>query len=302
MNEFFDSNADDLEETAEFVEEDVIEEANDDFEESSDEDEDSDDYEEEDADEEDEDDEDEDADDDPDVSAGKGRKRKPTKEEKKDFAWAKIKARARAAEKKAVLLEKKLQEQAASAARETNAVRPTIPPYPNALEADFDEKVKARDAAIVAAANFDKEQEALAASKKIEQDQLVERSKQQVAANAQEFAKRAAKLGIKPAAMRRAEVTVASVLADGNREVAAHLLKDEQGPLIVNYLFKNPLVLDKLADMDTISAAVFVETKIKPRIKAKGLGKAKPRAQQRVPGSGVATEKDNPFLKGAKIY
>jgi len=76
-----------------------------------------------------------------------------------------------------------------------------------------------------------------------------------------------------------------------------HLAADPQGPLIVNFLAKNMMVLDKIRSMDPISAAVYIANEIKPKLAGIKKTTTAPHPLDMDDGKGVP-EKTDPRLEG----
>lgn len=180
------------------------------------------------------------------------------------------------------------------------AEAPVIPDVPD--PEDFygePEKLKAamdtRDEAIKQRATFD-------AQKSWENTQLQNQAQQQAQAQAQKqhevnvkYGQTAESFGIKSEQMAQE----AAVLGNSGLglDVQNHLAQDPQGPLIVNFLAKNMLELDKLRSMSPMQAAAHIATEIKPKLAGIKKTTSTPHPLDMDDGKGVP-EKTDPRLKG----
>lgn len=180
---------------------------------------------------------------------------------------------------------------------QTKAQRPVIPAMPDPYEDGFDQRMKERDDAIIAAARFDADQKVIAAQK----DQTIKAQAQQNQTELQEIAdaynRKATEFGITPDKLMVYGQTVAGYGL--SEETLLHILADEVGPAITAHLAKNPIDLEAIANMTPTRAAVYIETKIKPKtasgVKAKG--KEPPPPPDTLNGGGTALKERGP--KGA---
>lgn len=171
--------------------------------------------------------------------------------------------KAREAEREAARLREELEKVKAQAPKET---RPDIPDKPDPYEDGFEERLQARDEAIRKAAEFDaqerfrQEQEE---RQKTEAEQRAQNERQQVI---QDYAQRALKLGVTEQELYKAGTTVTNYGID--EQIEDFILQSDQGPLITVFLEQNLLELDKVRQMDPLSAAVYIETSLKPKAAA----------------------------------
>lgn len=177
---------------------------------------------------------------------------------------------------------------------------PAIPDLPN--PEDFysePEKLKAaqdqRDEAIKNRATFD-------AQKSWETAQLQNQAQQQAKVRDQKqhevnvkYGQTAESFGIKSEQMAQD----AAILGNSGLDfgVQDHLAQDPQGPLIVNYLAKNMLELDKLRSMSPMKAAVYIANEIKPKLAGIKKTTSTPHPLDLDDGNGVP-EKTDPWLDG----
>lgn len=188
------------------------------------------------------------------------------------------------------------QELAAAQAKIPKEVRPNIPAMPDEYAEDRDAQIAQRDEAIRQSAVFDNNQanqlrQQEADSLKVAQDRQTEIN--QVFAD---YDTQAIKLGVDAQELLAAGTAVGQYGL--SNEVVLHIAKDDKGPLITTYLHKNPAALETIRQLDSLSAAAYIETQIKPQ--AAALGNKQPTAPDPIEtlnGSGVAPRERGP--KGA---
>lgn len=180
------------------------------------------------------------------------------------------------------------------------AEAPAIPDVPN--PEDFysePEKLKAaqdqRDEAIKNRATFDQQTA-------WDKSQLLNQAQQQAKVQAQKqhevnvkYGQTAESFGIKSKQMAQE----AAILGNSGLDfgVQDHLAQDPQGPLIVNFLAKNILELDKLRSMSPMQAAIHIATEIKPKLAGIKKTTSTPHPLDLDDGKGVP-EKTDPRLAG----
>lgn len=188
------------------------------------------------------------------------------------------------------------QELAAAQAKIPKEVRPNIPDMPDEFADNRDDLIANRDEAIRQGAIFDNNQANLVRQKeadsvKVEQDRQAELNNVFTQYEAQ-----GRKLGVDAQELLAAGTAVGQYgLSD---DIVIHIAKDDQGPLITTYLHKNPAALEAIRQLDSLSAAAYIETQIKPQ--AAALGNKQPTAPDPVEtlnGSGMAPQERGP--KGA---
>lgn len=211
-------------------------------------------------------------------------------------AIAKKVFKAREAEREAERLRDELEKTKAKLPQKT---RPEIPGIPDSLEMSDEEyraALIARDQAITEAAAFDERQRL-----KLEQQQALERQQLE---NAQKefdnkvinYTQNAAKLGVTDTELAHAGRIVEAYGIQ--KALADHILGSEQGPLITVYLSQNQVELDAIRQLDPITAAVRIETEIKPKAAAmKAKVTSAPEPAETLNGAGVPPKQRGP--KGA---
>ena len=137
-----------------------------------------------------------------------------------------------------------------------------IPPRPEQYDDDFEQKLNAREDALLRKAQHDAQQT-------LAQQQQAEQLKQQELAQQQEQAKqnqafmdRASELGIDHNVVNAAATTL--VNHGISAELGSAIIADSDGPLIAQHLAANPLEVYELSQMNPILAgAKFAEIKAK---------------------------------------
>ena len=188
------------------------------------------------------------------------------------------------------------QELAEAQAKIPKEVRPDIPAMPDEYAEDREAQIAQRDEAIRKSAVFDNNQanqlrQQEATNLKVQQDKQAE-----IKQVFTDYESQGKKLGVDAQELLAAGTAVGQYGL--SNDVVLHIAKDEQGPLITTYLHKNPVALEAIRQLDSLSAAAYIETQVKPN--AIALGKTKPTAPNPVEtlnGSGVAPRERGP--KGA---
>jgi hypothetical protein len=177
-----------------------------------------------------------------------------------------------------------------------------IPEYPDKYDDNFEEKVRARDEALVRQANFSQSQQAY--NQQQQQHQQAGRQKQALATQemAASYNTRAVELDIPSNVLQAAGQAVAGM---GVGELAVmHILGHQDGPLITKYLADNPMDAIELASMSEFAQGAYLE-----QVHAKALAKTPlkkkskaPRPPSDISGSGVKAKDGNyPNSRGAKF-
>jgi hypothetical protein len=173
-----------------------------------------------------------------------------------------------------------------------------IPPMPDPFDDDYDAKVKARDSALLAKAQFDAQQATLAQQAKLRQEEAqrakIAEFQQSVAA----YSQKAVELDIKPEELQTAAKAVEQYgLSD---DLVLHILGDSEGPLITKYLAANPLEGVELAQMSPYAVGVKLESiKEKAKVLKPKVTKAPP-PSEKLEGSSAAPE-NYQHIKGASF-
>jgi len=140
--------------------------------------------------------------------------------------------------------------------------RPSIPDAPDPFDDDFSEKLKSRDESIKQAAEFDAN--ARFTQRQAEQTHQIQQRQEQtkLVEKVTAYTERAKTLGITDAELKTASDTIGQF---GIQDDVVHfILEDDSGPLITDYLSKNPIEMDKLSRMTPMQAASHIAITVKP--------------------------------------
>jgi len=170
--------------------------------------------------------------------------------------------------------------------------RPDIPPLPDSLDDDFEKKMEARDKAISEASAFDVRQE-VAHTQAATQERTTQNEQFETFNKAADtYMGRAVKLGLDGAGL---QVAVNTTAAYGiSEELAVHILNDEQGPLITQYLAGNLNELESLRVMSPMQAAVHLANVIVPKMTAVRANSGAPLPPDGLSGGGVPPSERGP--------
>jgi len=174
-----------------------------------------------------------------------------------------------------------------------------IPPMPDAFDDDFDEKVRARDEALLKKAQFDAQNSYYLQQQQFQQQQEAQAKQAQIQESLTNYTKKATELGIKQEEMQAAGNTVANYgLSD---DLVLHILSDPDGPLITKHLAANPVDGFNLASMSPYAVGSFLSD-IKQKAGAlKPKTSSAPKPATNLHGNGVDPELGKyKNLKGTK--
>lgn len=172
-----------------------------------------------------------------------------------------------------------------------------IPAIPDPFDDDFEEKVRAREEAIAKKAAQDAQKNWAVEQQQKQQEAAAQAERERLDEAVANFGKRSIQLGIDPAEMRQAEQTVLDYGVPG--EIIDFLLQDSDGPLITQYLAKNPLELDELRSMAPMQAAIKINSGIREAASTlKPQATAAPDPAETLTGRG-AGEPESPHIAGA---
>ena len=131
-----------------------------------------------------------------------------------------------------------------------------IPDIPDPFDDDFDVKVKAREDALIAQANYNAQNQYYLQQQQDSQQQEVQAKQQQIQESMSNYSKKALDLGIDQNELQAAGNTVANYgLSD---DLVMYILADTDGPLITKHLAANPQDGYKLANMSPYEAGTFL--------------------------------------------
>lgn len=174
----------------------------------------------------------------------------------------------------------------------------SIPPIPDPYEDDYEEKTKARDAAIIAKANQDERQSVLdsqqqSIQQKAEQDKI-ESAQRAVTA----YRDKAKSIGVDEARLVQAENVVANYGID--QDQLQFIIGKDDGALIIQHLAANPIELDDLKSMNPFHAAEYINSTLSQKAAAlKPRTSNAPDPVKPLNGNGVDPDMNkHPALKG----
>jgi dsDNA-specific endonuclease/ATPase MutS2 len=206
-------------------------------------------------------------------------------------------AKQREAERRAEELEAQLQE---LKSRQPVETAPAVPEVPNpddyyGDDAGLQNAMKEYGEAIAKRAEYDAR---IAANEERQRQQALEQQRKDAQAQYERQAKyveTAKTFNITPEQINSDAASVSPYLG---KDMQDHIVSDPQGPLIVNYLAKNPIALDELRSMSPFAVGAYIEAKIRPAIASTRKTTQAPKPVEIVGGASVpATE--HPSLKDA---
>ncbi len=176
--------------------------------------------------------------------------------------------------------------------------RPDIPEMPDMLDPQYEQKLQLREETIKAQVIHDQRL-------KMQQQHNKQRQQQQLQARANElkqktnaYAERSKNFGISDEDAKKYEDSIAPFISPKNAKIAEYILDHEQGPLIVKYLSKNPMEMEKLSSMNPMNAAVYISSTIAEKsAKVKPKTSKTPAPGKTIKGKGGTTK--NAALEGA---
>jgi len=133
----------------------------------------------------------------------------------------------------------------------------TIPDMPDSFDDDFDEKVRVRDEALIAQANFNSQNQSYQIQQQALQQAEVQAKNAKVQESMTKYSQKATELGIAQDELQAAGNTVAQYgLSD---DLVLHILGDADGPLITKHLAANPQEGFELAQMSPFMVSNFLD-------------------------------------------
>jgi hypothetical protein len=133
----------------------------------------------------------------------------------------------------------------------------TIPDMPDSFDDDFDQKMKERDEALIAQANFNTQNQNYQQQQQFQQQQEAQAKQVKVQESMASYSQKATELGIKQEELQAAGNTVAQYgLSD---DLVMHILADSDGPLITKHLAANPQEGFQLAQMSPFLVGNFLD-------------------------------------------
>jgi len=131
-----------------------------------------------------------------------------------------------------------------------------IPPIPDSWDENYEDKVKARDAAILQKAKIEASQQLQAEREANEQRAREAEELKQSQQRNDKFLENARKLGVSQEALNEAQDIVISYGVGDMPGLAAALVDDPDGPVMVQYLASNLLELNEIVNADPVLAGI----------------------------------------------
>lgn len=168
--------------------------------------------------------------------------------------------------------------------------RPEVPPVPNMYDPQYEQKLRAREDALRKQVEWDAREQQRTAALVQRQQEMEYQQAMVMQERVNTYAQRAQAAGIKPETLQQAGAFVGSIIQ--NPEIVSHILEDDAGPSITMYLGRNPQEAEAVAQMSPTKAAIYLETKVKP--KATNRKSPPPPPPTTLRGKGAAEEEDGP--------
>ena len=141
-----------------------------------------------------------------------------------------------------------------------------IPDLPDAFDDDYESKMKQRDDALIAQANFNTQNQSYQQEQAYQQQQAQAVKQEQLQTQVSSYNARTKELGISTEEMQAAGNAVAQYNISNDLTMA--ILADSDGPLITKYLAANPTELQDLSGMNPVQAAMHIERNIRAKATA----------------------------------
>jgi hypothetical protein len=179
---------------------------------------------------------------------------------------------------------------------------PVIPELPDpdmVSEEAFRQAIQARDKAITDRVNWQQQVQTQENTRQYMEQQTQVQKAQELQTVAQTYATRAEKLGISKDELAKAGQVVSQVGLDDS--IVMHILKDENGAAITKYLATNVEDLLEIAHSDPITAALYIERKVKPKLNPRKRKSNAPPPNTRLKGGSPNSKDRFPLTGGAKF-
>ncbi len=139
----------------------------------------------------------------------------------------------------------------------------TIPPLPDKYADNYDQLMQERDDAIKRNTAHGAEQTRLEEASKTKEKEQTDLNEESLRSKITVFDANMVQLGLNPAETNKAANTIADYgVSDVLQDI---LLEDEEGPLMVNYLASNPVLLEELNRMSALQLVNHLTTEVKPK-------------------------------------
>lgn len=169
------------------------------------------------------------------------------------------------AERRAEQRERELAELQAKILESQEPVIPELPDRDEVGEDEFREAVRRRDKAIQEKVAWTQQKTQFEQQRKQGDEAKQLETQTKLLTAAEEYTKRATALKIKPDELAKCAQVMKQVgISD---DISMHILEDDLGPAITKYLGNNIADLLEVANSNPIRAALYIEQKIKPKLK-----------------------------------
>lgn len=164
-----------------------------------------------------------------------------------------------------------------------------IPPIPDPLDDDYEQKVRERDAAIEAKTRADEANRQAQEAQRLANERAQQATLEEQQKVLQAYTDRASALGVKPEELQVAGSQVADYGV--SPDFAGYLMGHEEGPLIVKHLAADLAELDHINSLTPYQQGIYVENHIRPKLQAlKPKTTEAPNPPTNISGGGVDPE------------
>lgn len=175
-----------------------------------------------------------------------------------------------------------------------------IPPLPDPLDEDYNEKIAMREKALRQASAYDAKQQFIAEQKQKQEHEAKLKAQQEAEEKTRKVYEAAIKYGIDQDQLKVAEDRLTRFIprTNGGVMLANYILEHEKSPLLIKYLGDNASEAEKIAGMNPIRAAMYINDKV-----LKSAEKLRPKISNapdpvKSPSGRGAPKSENRFLKG----
>lgn len=137
---------------------------------------------------------------------------------------------------------------------------PVIPQMPDVWDTDYEQKLEQRDSALRQYARWEAQQEV----RQYQQQQEMAKLQEQVNQETVAYVERCKDYGLTPDDIRQAGEFILSTGGIDNG-LAMKIVRDEAGPAITHYLYRNPEALQKVREMNPYDVGDFLAREIRPK-------------------------------------
>lgn len=177
---------------------------------------------------------------------------------------------------------------------------PPTPTTPDPFSDSYEDDLQEYNKALIARHTWETQQQQSVVSKQQAQQQAQQDTLKDIQSKSATYNEKATSFGIKPDQLKLAGETVGAFGI--SEDVAMAILSDDKGPLITTYLADNHAELDQVSSMTPYQAAIYIETKIKPKLgEVRSKQTTAPAPVRTLKASSVDSDSEKyPMLKGVK--